>query len=114
MENQFKHTPEPWDFHVADNAEIPHVSICAVDGGCTIATLGDKGLDPDCPTEVDVADAERIVACVNGCKGIVDPETAVPELVAALRHLCREYKNCDGIVWDAPRELLDKLEGGAK
>lgn len=30
------------------------------------------------------ADHKRVIACVNGCKGIVDPETAIPELLAAL------------------------------
>jgi len=30
---------------------------------------------------------DRIVACVNGCKGIHDPEVTVPEVVEALREL---------------------------
>lgn len=78
-----QHTPEPWDFHMAVNAEYPRVIVYAVDGGCTIAVIGDKELDPDCLLETDAADAMRIVGCVNACKGIKDP-SVVPELLAAL------------------------------
>jgi hypothetical protein len=38
------------------------------------------------------ADHRRAVACVNGCKGVVDPETAIPELLAALKGLLSQFK----------------------
>lgn len=71
------HTPEPWDFHVADNAGIPHVSVYAVDGGCTIARMGDLSLDSDCPLDVDIEDARRICDCVNAFAGIHEPQKAL-------------------------------------
>lgn len=75
-----KHTPEPWEWFSNPHEEV---AIAAVDGGCTIALLGCKELDPDCAKEVNEADAARIVDCVNSCKGI-NPE-AVPDLLEALK-----------------------------
>lgn len=69
------HTPEPWEFFTGPDNDT-HIN--AANGGCTIARLGDKCFDPDCPAEVDEADAARIISCVNHCAGI-NPET-VPAL----------------------------------
>lgn len=39
------------------------------------------------------ANLERIVECVNGCQGIVAPETTIPKLVGALRAMTRLASN---------------------
>ena len=55
-----KHTPEPW-----------HVDGAAIIGGGEILALA-------CST---AANAERIVACVNGCAGIADPSAVADDLL---------------------------------
>ena len=70
-----EHAAEPWDFHVADNAPIPHTTIET--DIAHIATVHDQ---PNA-NEKD-ANAARIVACVNGCAN-VNPE-AVPDMLEAL------------------------------
>ena len=42
----------------------------------------EQNLREDSP---EIINANRIIACVNGCKGIPNPETTVPELLAAVK-----------------------------
>lgn len=109
MSNQFKHTPEPWVLY--DDGELGSDIILAnVDGEnydlARIPTEGDEGRPP---TERK-ANAKRIVACVNGCAGIVDPETTVPELVAALR--AAVAFPVTGSWCEKANAVLDKVKGG--
>jgi len=82
---EFKHTPEPWKIDEAD--DMPLAVIADDDTGEGIVEMaGDEATfwGDDAHKEFNErskADFERIVACVNGCKGIQDPETTVPELV---------------------------------
>lgn len=69
-----EHTPEPWEFYTTPDGETV---IAVADGGPAIASIAEEA-----STELNEADAERIVACVNACKGL-NPE-AVPDLLAAL------------------------------
>jgi hypothetical protein len=85
-----KHTPGKLEWFT--NGESSWIA--AVDGGCTVARLGDRELDPDCPQDVDEADAARLVDCWNACIGMDDPQSAITtikrqrdELVKALQEL---------------------------
>lgn len=71
-----KHTPGPWETSVGAGNWW---SICAPGGGDMIADLSDSGFGCD----VDAANANRIVQCVNACEGIDDPAAAL----AAARRL---------------------------
>lgn len=64
-----KHTPEPWRHGGGGH-------IRPMGGGLLASAIGQG--------DADIPNAERIIACVNGCKNIHDPETTVPRLVAAL------------------------------
>jgi hypothetical protein len=48
------------------------------------------------------ANAARIVACVNACKGIEDPEKVIPELVVALKDLVEQIEAHDRIYGECP------------
>lgn len=75
-----EHTKEPWDFSVrAENM----VEIHTQDKSIASVALWSHGR-PGSTTE-DKANARRIVACVNGCKGI-NPE-AVKGLLEALKSM---------------------------
>ena len=82
------HTPGPW--HVAAYESTPafraidlHEAICKDDGpyqgqGDLLAVVGPLN-DPQ-----SIADAERIVACVNAMTGIADPRDFVSRAKLAL------------------------------
>ena len=125
----FNHTPEPW--HLARYAHKENHSVVVVvkSGEDTdVASLFNPyphaSNDQSVPMgERKFANAERIVSCVNGCKGIVDPETTVPELVAAIRDIkaaCPRYSEDEGInagllrIMQIVTHALAKLEGGAE
>jgi hypothetical protein len=96
-----KHTPEPWRVHfynenvgygIAAGPDIPTQwpDKMVVEFGGT--------QDGDSQGVISKENAERVVACVNACKGLPDPGV-VPEIVAVLREcetddgassLCRE------------------------
>lgn len=103
--NNMKHTPEPWSLHEVYHANPNLVPIstyvpacdrgsaftsweCVIaSGGCIVSQVtgwsSTNGGFPraDNPEEV-VANAQRIIACVNACAGI-NPD-AVPDLLDAL------------------------------
>ena len=65
-------TPLPWHFA---SDECQTVILAPDDlGGCTIAVMGDKSLDPDCDRDVDERDAAYLCHAAN----------TLPELVAAV------------------------------
>lgn len=140
------HTPEPWTYTYTSAAEARRQAVDedgnwnGTDGGGASGFIrgkikarkwGTSDIIAFLPHHRDPAEDEerganalRIVSCVNGCKGIPDPETTVPELIAALRtcyaalsdHV--QYEDDEGsLEGDAFREasaVLAKLEGGAK
>lgn len=75
MKTKAKHHPEPWT--VTDKGHI---------------VASDSELVADCyaATPRDKANAARIVACVNGCKGI-NP-AAVADMLAALEELRKQLQ----------------------
>jgi hypothetical protein len=73
------HTPEPW--HVSGNYVRSHPD------GKGYRIFWQCG---DGPHPTWQADLHRAVACVNGCKGIPDPETTIPELIEALRFVAKQ------------------------
>jgi len=84
-----QHTAEPWALHLVYPPLI-------YGGGCIVATVDTSSPEPG---ERD-ANAERIVACVNGCAGI-NPE-AVPGLLEAL------HQSIECLAWrgDETKEQL--------
>lgn len=69
-----KHTPGPWTVRVDSyGVKIHKVNGQSVTIARTYAASSDS-----------VANAHRIVECVNGCEGITDP-SAVKDLLAALK-----------------------------
>lgn len=120
------HTPEPWylyDFG-PDPKPGPYIVAMTVDDsgparGYTI-TCGEynpsggtywpaEGVGGRSDEEAR-ANARRIVACVNGCRGI-NPE-AVPELVNALHLIADAHSDC-GMTYcqDVARAAIAKAKG---
>ena len=78
-----KHTQEPWA--VSENGlDILAESQGAENGWYELATVSGELSTAD-----DAANAERIAACVNACKGI-DPE-AVPAMLEALGGMLKYF-----------------------
>jgi hypothetical protein len=73
---KYEHTPEPWVNKGAGN-----IRSTATDQG--IALVGTTWGDGAVSHNQNIANAERIVACVNGCAGIADP-SAVKDMHYAL------------------------------
>lgn len=103
-----KHTPEPWEANdyygnplliTAKPDEIGHDVVAMIQADEPTNTTNVY------PPDTSAANAARIVACVNGCKGIRDPEKAVPKLVSALREV-REW--CDLIEQNYPEMRFAK------
>ena len=83
MEKKAQHTPEPWETN-----QNP-VSISLYDGDrfevFTVERNKDRKYGEVLGLFYCAANAERIVACVNACAGIEDPEKTIPEAMEALR-----------------------------
>lgn len=132
-----KHTPEPWVLEIGEHAcfhKGNRVSIVKIYDPPHELSLGDDEAGIETVAEVwptagdsDIEDGKRIVACVNACQGIPDPETTVPELVVALKNMtasARTFRNVpqeeqawtqfDDDALDAAFALLSKLEGSAE
>lgn len=121
--SESKHTPGPWEVnHVkgtksecgqltVDQAGKLTDAICDVHGELT-------GLDFERPESEQLANAERIVACVNACEGLADP-TAVPDLLAACQAVVAAHDAGEGVSNAMIRHLnrlaraaIDKATGG--
>lgn len=63
-----KHTPEPW--------KDGFLRVTAIDGGMKIAVTSCEIGN----VEIEQANANRIVTCVNACAGIDDPAAEIAEL----------------------------------
>lgn len=76
-----KHTPEPWKTDYISGRTNYLVIDCDTDEDT--ARVGDtrslRHIDEQ------VANANRIVSCVNACAGIPDPEKLIPEMIRLLR-----------------------------
>ena len=87
-----KHTPEPWKTF-GDNGYAIGIYTCGSD--CPVIAAVRYSDNPALPHGVGIANADRIVACVNALKGIPNKaldEGVVQELVAALRVMVDDYK----------------------
>ena len=78
-----KHTPEPWEFAEWNTGinNSPGFGLMTDVGSLnvTVHTRKPKGNgfdEVDC-TDQAIADARRIVSCVNACAGIEDPAAAI-------------------------------------
>lgn len=112
-----QHTPGPWKWDeswgaiVVDRPDMQKL-ICPMWTGCDRARMGRDVVDED------LANAARIVACVNACEGI-NPG-AVPDLLAALKsclpdlaHYASNHGPGPDKRLDAARAAIAKAEGGA-
>lgn len=97
------HTKEPWD------GDYAAIFVSDVDIAMCV--------DHDVGREVSIANARRIVACVNACAGIADP-SAIPDAIHALQKLvewaCEHVRKGDD--WHMIEQIertLTKLKGGA-
>lgn len=105
------HTKEPWvveHYVAADGYEQVTIR--------PIMIMHDGKLGP-CPAE-QLANARRIVECVNACAGLANP-AALPELLEAVQSAIEDLEN-DALEWDDLRIMRDslqlalaKLKGGA-
>jgi len=112
------HTPEPWAVTILDgvpfirfmDSEGVHIKIAGPITGRWWYGQADKDR-----TAESIANAERIVACVNGCAGL-NPE-AVPELLAACRMVVMAQQRRtrtaeEQEIMDAARAAIAKATGG--
>ena len=106
-----KHTPEPWH----RDPKYPF-AIMAPDGEdypWHIANVMEDVNGDDAESE---ANAERIVACVNGCAGIADP-SGVNALRSALGQMVRVFNVNEidplaaFVTIEYARAALDRVEG---
>ena len=114
-----KHTPEPWYYSGKDwfngvGGKICGHTIKANNEDTAPQILGFFWYDCDKPEikldEVQLANAERVVACVNACVDIADP-SAVGELLAALEEICRCFEE---LAFDANTCVYDDYITNAK
>jgi hypothetical protein len=68
-----KHTPEPWEIN-EDQSHDGIFNVCSANGEyiCTVWGIHDNGR----------SNADRIVACVNACAGMDDPQAEIARLKA--------------------------------
>ena len=119
-----KHTPEPWivvPFLTPHEDDDP-MQVYKLETGdlqkrfdeCEALTEEDEK-ELDAIHEENEANAERMGACVSGCKGIEDPENTVPALVNAFKTVMDALNSPDGILnvidETALRAVLAKVKG---
>lgn len=75
-----RHTPEPW------SCESGHVIAEQTEGNILIANCNASYVLNQLQKE---ANAERIVACVNACQGMVDPDSEIQDLKQTQDELCK-------------------------
>lgn len=114
--SEAKHTPEPWAFsperHTHDcfihqEGAVPRNGYISPEDGGVVGSSEWTWLKDE--------DARRIVACVNACAGIADPEALRRERDEAVEVL-REIAAMDGLTICGPRHDEERLheEGAAK
>ena len=91
------HTPEPWEVWTS-NSHI-RISSCGRDGDVCCATIASDGM---AVLSISIADAERIVACVNACAGIS---------TEALEEAARSGKRVSEMLLQQRDDLLRALKG---
>lgn len=82
---EMKHTPEPWrtvELKAPTSPDQMADRLIASSDNQHVAETFQYRNHNNTDEETALANAHRIVACVNGCEGIVNPP-AVPELLAA-------------------------------
>ena len=107
-----KHTPEPWE---VIEASPRHREVWADNGTYDGLFIVSTATRVNKPRPYDVANVQRIVACVNACTSIPNPE-AIPELVSAVRAVLgdknktkADHAMCRLLLYDA----LAKLDGAS-
>lgn len=112
-----RHTPEPWRV-VYDSPR--HSRNRRIDcNGLDVATVYAGGTRPN--DMIGVNNANRIVACVNACTGIENPEAALEDCRVTLAAIIDE---CDwegkaietrvAHIRSAAKDALSNLKGGKK
>lgn len=128
MNSETKHNAEPWNVEsgsspLGDTGDyMDYVLVLAPSDG---RTKGYGGNHKDVVADVQVLDfdtakanADRIVACVNACKGMSDPAKEIAEMRACKEHLARlagyaksvrlDRRNDEG---DMAEQTVDWCEG---
>lgn len=106
------HTPEPWKLVISDGENLCIRQDTSY--GFRRVAIASKNAATGW-TQEDEANAQRIVACVNACAGIKNPE-AIPDLIASFKEIsahCETYvPGLYGSDWMRQGlEALAKLEG---
>ncbi len=101
------HTPEPW-------VNEPNTSKVTDYHGDMLTIMWDRWSGRD----INIANAARIVQCVNACAGLDDPGSVLAEVrkvLADLVHRADTTEMADGSSLDTLRahKLLDRLGGAA-
>lgn len=131
-----KHTPEPWSygFPKVNGVDVREAKCMVSAGGWHVASVSHGGIYPDEPfgSQTREANARRIVACVNACRGLPTDDlekmqlggvlNATAELLAQREQLQSKYKAAmdalqvarDGTEWCSSEELdrIDALLAG--
>ncbi len=87
------HTPGPWNTRFSGSHGREIVQPDSLKG--VIAVLGERETD-----EEELANGRRIVACVNACKDISDPEFEIPQLLQYKANLLKALEET------VPRDAL--------
>ena len=86
-------TPRPWA--VCDKTEILTIADLDLPGVGDVGIIADTHLTNDAPRDIDIANAEHIVLCVN----------AFDVLVAALEQIKREHQSCQSYMDNCPADI---------
>lgn len=91
--SETKHTPEPWEalrlqcawgIQSTSESADPDERVCHLPYHFEYRGEPCGSITSQNKTNAEIeANARRIVACVNACEGIADPEKAIPALVEA-------------------------------
>lgn len=90
------HTPEPWtmnkvDEGQTDNGYKEHINVCQASTNTPLAKVEHSGLD----WEEYEANAQRIIECVNACKGIEHPSKDIPQMIEVIEGCIHRLKHLD-------------------
>lgn len=114
------YTKEPWYLQWADNGMLRIVE--QSDEAAIIADVNVEGQEiTGRPEEEGIANGRRIVACVNACKDISDPEFEIAQLLQYKANLLKAlgetfprdaletYRNPDNIPQETPKPPSPRL-----